>query len=380
MAAPEPDFTQLAHPGVRGLAPYEPGKPIESLRREYGVTEVIKLASNENPLGASPQAVEAAAAAMHSSHRYPDGNGFELRAAIAERHGVDPERVTLGNGSNDVLVLLAQAFLGPGRRAVFSAHAFAVYPIVTQAAGAEAHVVPALPLDSAQPRGHDLVAMAEAVDESVSVVFIANPNNPTGTWLDGTALRSFLDQIPVQTLVVVDEAYFEYAATEVDDLDASRWLEAYPNLVVTRSFSKIHGLAGLRVGYAISHPAVAELMNRVRQPFNCSQPAQAAALAALLDPDHVERSVALNREQRERLRHGLEALGFIPLPSACNFLTFDAGSRAPAIYEGLLRSGIIVRPVDAYQLPNHLRVTVGTPEENRAFLAGLEAQLAEGAA
>ncbi len=379
MAAPEPDFSALANPGVRGLAPYEPGKPMAALRREYGVDEVIKLASNENPLGPSPRAAEAAAAAVSDSHRYPDGNGLELREAIAERHGVDPARVTLGNGSNDVLVLLAQTFLGPGRRAVFSAHAFAVYPIVTQAVGAAARAVQALPAAAEQPYGHDLEAMRAAVDETVSVVFVANPNNPTGTWVGGDALRRFLDAVPRETLVVVDEAYFEYAATEADYPDASRWLDAYPNLVVTRSFSKVHGLAGLRVGYALSHPAVAELMNRVRQPFNSSAPAQAAAVASLADTEHLERSVALNGEQREVLRRGLVALGFAPLPSVCNFLTFDAGPRAAAVHEGLLRSGIIVRPVDAYELPNHLRVSVGTPEENQALLAALSRQVQEGA-
>ncbi len=375
MAASESAFLELAHPGVRGLAPYEPGKPIEELRREYGVEEVIKLASNENPLGPSPRAAEAATAAVQAGHRYPDGNGFDLRNAIAERHGIDPQRVTLGNGSNDVLALVAQTFLGPGRRAVFSAHAFAVYPIVTQAVGAEARVVPALSAEHPeQPRGHDLEAMAAATDESVQVVFVANPNNPTGTWLGADALRRFLDAVPERTLAVVDEAYFEYAVEEADYPDASRWLDDYPNLIVTRSFSKVHGLGGVRAGYALSHPAVAELMNRVRQPFNCSAPAQAAALASLGDAEHLQRSVALNTEQRALLRRGLEELGFAPLPSAGNFLTFDAGARAGEINEGLLRSGVIVRPVDAYELPGHLRVSVGTPAENRTFLAALSRQ------
>ncbi|ABM61353.1 histidinol-phosphate transaminase [Halorhodospira halophila] len=381
MAVPEPPFLEQANPGVRGLAPYEPGKPIEALRREYGVEEVIKLASNENPLGPSPRASEAAAAAVQEGHRYPDGNGFELRHAIAERHGIDPQRVTLGNGSNDVLALVAQTFLGPGRCAVFSAHAFAVYPIVTQAVGAEARVVPALAADHpAQPRGHDLEAMAAATDDTVQVVFVANPNNPTGTWVGAEALRRFLDAVPARTLAVVDEAYFEYAVEEADYPDASRWLDDYPNLIVTRSFSKVHGLGGLRAGYALSHPAVAELMNRVRQPFNCSGPAQAAAAASLADAEHLERSVALNTEQRALLRRGLEELGFVPLPSAGNFLTFDAGARAAELNEGLLRSGVIVRPVDAYDLPGHLRVSVGTPTENRTFLAALSRQLHGGAA
>ncbi|MBK1726155.1 histidinol-phosphate transaminase [Halorhodospira neutriphila] len=373
------DFSALAMPGVRGLAPYEPGKPIDELRREYGVSEVVKLASNESPLGPSPRAAEAASAAGAAAHRYPDGNGFALKAAVAERHGVPPERVTLGNGSNDVLVLLAQAFLGPGRTAVFSAHAFAVYPIATQTVGATARVVPALPAEAEQPYGHDLEAMLAAVDETVSVVFVANPNNPTGTWLTEGELRGFLDRLPARVIAVVDEAYFEYAAAEPGYPDASRWLEAYPNLVVTRSFSKVYGLAGLRVGYGLSHPAVADLLNRVRQPFNCSAPAQEAAAAALADEAHTRRAVALNDEQRRILREGLEAMGLRVLPSAANFLTFYAGEQAAQIHEGLLRRGVIIRPVAGYDLAGWLRVSVGTAAENRTFLEAL-AELRPGAA
>lgn len=380
MAANQPDFSTLAQAGVAGLAPYEPGKPIETLRREYGVREVVKLASNENPLGPSPRAAEAAAEAAREAHRYPDGNGFELKAAIGARHQIDPACVTLGNGSNDVLALIAQTFLAPGRQAVFSAHAFAVYPIVTQAAGAQASVVAAQPSSAHQPYGHDLPAMAAAAESGAHVAFVANPNNPTGTWEGEEALRQFLDRVPLSVIAVVDEAYFEYGAAEAGYPDASRWLDAYPNLVVTRSFSKVHGLAGLRVGYALSHPDVAELMNRVRQPFNCSAPAQAAAVASLADAEFLERSVALNSEQRELLRAGLEGLGYRPLPSAGNFLTFDAGPEAANLNEQLLRRGVIVRPVDAYQLPNHLRVSVGTPAENRAFLGALATAAGGGAA
>lgn len=369
------NFMQLAVPGVRGLAPYEPGKPIDELRREYGVSRVIKLASNENPLGPSPRALEAAREALSETHRYPDGNGFDLKAAIAERHGISADQVTLGNGSNDVLALVAGAFLGPGRKAMFAEHAFAVYPIVTQATGAEALVAPAFGGEAAQPHGHDLAAMGELIDASVAVVFVANPNNPTGTWLEEMELRSFLERVPADTIAVVDEAYFEYATSEPGYPDASRWLDEYPNLVVTRSFSKVHGLGGLRVGYALSHPQVAELLNRVRQPFNCSTPAQVAATASLADSEHIERSVAMNNEQRDVLARGLEELGLPPLPSVGNFLTFNAGEHAAAINEGLLRNGVIVRPVDAYGLPGYIRVTVGAPAENRTFLAALAEQL-----
>ena len=373
------DFSELAVPGVRGLAPYEPGKPMAELRREYGVDDVIKLASNENPLGPSPAAVEAAREAAAELHRYPDGNGFELKAALAARHGVEPERVTLGNGSNDVLALVAQAFLGPGRVSVFSAHAFAVYPIVTAAAGATPRVVPALGAETEQPCGHDLDAMAGAIDDATRVVFVANPNNPTGTWVGEGALGAFLDRVPPEVIAVVDEAYFEYAVAEDGFPDASGWLDRYPNLVVTRSFSKVHGLGGARAGYALSHPQVADLLNRVRQPFNCSAPAQAAALAALGDHAHVARSVALNSEQRGWLRGELERLGLPVLPSAGNFLTFKAGAAAPAVTEGLLRAGVIVRPVDGYGLPGSIRVTVGTAAENRRFAAALERTLQGGA-
>ncbi|MBK1734518.1 histidinol-phosphate transaminase [Halorhodospira abdelmalekii] len=372
---PPIDFARLAVPGVRELAPYQPGKPIEELRREYGVSRVIKLASNENPLGPSPKAAQAASEVLGEVHRYPDGNGFSLKAAIAGHHDLGVEQITLGNGSNDVLALIAQAFLGPGRCSLFSAHAFAVYPLVTQAAGAEARVVPALGSEAAQPYGHDLKAMAEALDEGVSVVFIANPNNPTGTWVSEPELREFLAAVPPQVVTVVDEAYFEYAASEPGYPDVSRWLADYPNLVVTRSFSKVHGLGGLRVGYALSHPQIADLLNRVRQPFNCSAPAQAAAAASLVDHEHIERSVALNREQREVLAKGLYELGLSVLPSIGNFLTFSAGPHAAQINDGLLRSGVIVRPVDAYELPGYIRVTVGTPAENRAFLSALAEQL-----
>ncbi len=374
MASQPIDFTELAVPGVRGLAPYEPGKPMAELRREYGVDDIIKLASNENPLGPSPAAVEAVQRSAGDLHRYPDGNGFELKAALAAHHGVAPERITLGNGSNDVLALVALAFLGPGRVSVFSAHAFAVYPIVTCAAGATARVVPALGPETAQPHGHDLEAMAAALDGDTRVVFVANPNNPTGTWVDEDALGAFLDRVPPEVIAVVDEAYFEYAAEEDGFPDASRWLDRYPNLVVTRSFSKVHGLGGARVGYALSHPGVADLLNRVRQPFNCSAPAQAAALAALGDRDHVARSVALNREQRAWLRGELERMGLAVLPSAGNFLTFQMGDASAEVNEGLLRAGVIVRPVDNYGLPGAIRVTVGTAAENRRFITALERQ------
>ncbi|NIR59182.1 MAG: aminotransferase class I/II-fold pyridoxal phosphate-dependent enzyme [Gammaproteobacteria bacterium] len=283
-----PTFLELAAPGIAGLEPYQPGKPLEALAREYGVRDAVKLASNENPLGPSPRALEAARAALRQVSRYPEGGGEQLKAALGHRHGVEPRCITLGNGSNDVLELLARVFLTPDHAAVLSEHAFAVYPIVTQATGAEARVASAQGPDAAMPNGHDLEAMAARVTDRTRVVFVANPNNPTGTWLDAGALEAFVAALPSHAIAVIDEAYFEYVETPGYP-DAVKWLERYPNLVVTRTFSKVYGLAGLRVGYAVSHPEVADLMNRVRQPFNVNAVGQAAALEALDDREHLRK-------------------------------------------------------------------------------------------
>lgn len=362
--------------GVRGLRPYEPGKPLSELEREYGITDAVKLASNENPLGPSPLAVAAAAEVVPHMARYPDGAGFELRSALARLHDVEPASVTLGNGSNDVLDMIARVFLGPGRNAVFSRHAFAVYPIATQAVGAEARIAPALPDDHAMAYGHDLDAMAGMVNAHTRVVFVANPNNPTGTWIGASDLESFVRSLPRHTVVVVDEAYFEYVQ-EADFPAASRWLAQYPRLIVTRTFSKVHGLAGLRVGYGLSHPEVADLLNRVRSPFNVNAPAQAAALAALQDGEHLRRSVRINNQGMEQLRAGLDAMQLRVLPSVGNFLCVDVNQAGAEIYQRLLRRGVIVRPVGSYELPNFLRVTVGTEKENQRFLSALAQALAE---
>jgi histidinol-phosphate aminotransferase len=358
------DFFSLATPGVRALDPYQPGKPIEELAREYGLTDIIKLASNENPLGPSPLAIKALQGLESSLHRYPDGGGFVLKKALAERLGVAMEQITLGNGSNDVLELAARAFATPETEVIFSEHAFAVYPIVTQAVGAKAVVTPA------KDWGHDPIAMAQAVTDRTRLIFIANPNNPTGTWVDAQALRQFLKAIPPHVLVVVDEAYFEYVDAP-DYPDCLTWLGQFPNLIVTRTFSKIYGLAGLRVGYAVSHPDVANLLNRVRQPFNVNSLALSAATAALNDEAHVIRSRAVNRASLEQLSHGLTELGLRFIPSVGNFITVEFDRPGVEIYQALLRQGVIVRPVANYGMPNHLRVTVGLEEENTRFLKSL---------
>jgi histidinol-phosphate aminotransferase len=365
------DYSDLAAPGVLDLTPYTPGKPIDELEREYGVSDSIKLASNENPLGASPKALEAARSVIDDVWLYPDANGFHLKQALAEKHDVPVEAITLGNGSNDVLVFLAQAFLQPGLEAVFSQYAFAVYPIATQMVGARARIAPALPADHpAMPLGHDLRGLFERVGDDTRLVFVANPNNPTGTWIDGDRLKDFIGSLPPQVICVVDEAYTEYA--ESDTLgDASTWLEEFPNLVVTRTFSKAYGLAGLRVGYALSNPGIADLLNRVRPAFNVNAVGLAAARAALDDTAFIERTRRVNTEGMRQLGEGLEKLGLAVIPSAANFLLVGFDRPGAALDEPLLERGVIVRPVANYGLENYLRITIGTREHNERLLAAL---------
>ncbi len=355
-------------PGVANLTPYVPGKPIAELERELGISGSIKLASNENPLGCSPKALEAMRATLGEVSRYPDGAGFALRQALAEKHAADPAGVTLGNGSNDVLDMIARVFLYPGAESLFSQYAFAVYPISSQAVGADLKMAPA------RDYGHDLEAMAEMMSDQTRVIWIANPNNPTGTWLREAELRAFVEAVPAEVICVVDEAYVEYVA-EPDYPDASRWLADFPNLIVTRTFSKAYGLAGLRVGYGLSHPAVADLLNRVRQPFNVDALAQAAALAALDDPEFIRRSVAVNAQGMQQLLAGFQALGLNSIPSAGNFIAVDLGQDAAPIDQALLREGCITRPIGGYGLPHHLRVSIGLAEENARFLEALKTVL-----
>jgi len=368
------DTNLLPTAAVEKLQPYVPGKPISELEREYGITSSIKLASNENPLGPGPAALAAISAGARELGLYPDGNGFELKRALARKHQCSPDAITLGNGSNDVLVIIAETFLDQHSEAVYSQYSFAVYPIAVQACGAMARVAAALPETSAMPLGHDLDAMAALVNANTKVVFIANPNNPTGSWLPVQALREFITGVPASTLVVVDEAYIEYVA-EADHADASQWLQEFPNLVVTRTFSKAYGLAGLRVGYALSSPAIAGLLNRVRQPFNVNSLALAAACGALQDGEHLQRSVLLNRTGLQQLRLGLQGLGLRAYASRGNFVLFDCGRPVQPVYQALLRQGVIVRPVGNYGLPNHLRVTTGTSEQNQRMLQALQIAL-----
>lgn len=370
---------QLATSAVRQIAPYQPGKPIEELERELGLRDIIKLASNENPFGASPLALAAMHRAVDNIGLYPDGSGHELKTKLAALHGMEREQITLGNGSNDVLVLVAEAFLTPEFEAVVSQYAFAAYPIAVAATGATLRIVPARPITDRMPLGHDLAAMRAAVTLRTRVVFIANPNNPTGTWLSPSELQAFLGDLPSHVIVVLDEAYFEYART-IPLQDGMQLLARFPNLVVARTFAKAYGLAGARVGYAVSHPEVADVLNRVRQPFNVTSPSLAGASAALDDQAHVERCVAVAVAERERMAPRLAALGLKTIPSAGNFLLVHFGSRAARVNESLLRAGIIVRPVAAYGLSDYLRITVGTPEQNDRLLATLASILVASAA
>jgi len=363
-------FDEFVSPGIRALNPYQPGKPISELEREYGVSNIIKLASNENPLGPSPKAVAAIKAALDESHLYPDGGGFDLKKKLSQRLGVDPGWITLGNGSNDVLDLICRVFLTPKDEAIYSQYAFGVYPIGIQAVNAIARVAAAYPADHEQPLGHDLDAMADLVSDKTRLVFIANPNNPTGTWVTEAPLRKFIENLPESTVVVVDEAYFEYVDKEGYP-NTMPWVAQFPNLVVSRTFSKIYGLAGLRVGYFVSQPHIADVINRVRHPFNVNSLALVAAEAALDDEDHLARSRQMNLQGMQQLSTGLDQLGLRYARSAGNFLLVDMGSDAMPFYDALLRQAVIVRPVANYKLPNHLRMTVGTSSENERLLTAL---------
>jgi histidinol-phosphate aminotransferase len=354
-------------PYVRGISPYVPGKPITALAREMGlpVESIVKLASNENPLGMSPKARAAVEKAIAGIERYPDQ--FELIAAIADRLGVGQNQVVLGNGSNDVLDLAARVFLAPGRSSVFSQHAFAVYPLATLSTGAACIAAPA------KHYGHDLDAMKAAIRPDTRVVWIANPNNPTGNFLPYAEIRAFIKTVPADVAVVLDEAYNEYLPP-AERVDTVAWLKEFPNLVITRTFSKIYGLAGLRVGYAVASPELADLMNRVRQPFNVNNLAIAAAIAALDDHLFIAESFELNRRGMEQIVAGLKRLGLEHIPSHGNFVTFAVKDGA-AVNQKLLKEGVIVRPIGGYGLPNHLRVTIGLETENARFLAALEKSL-----
>jgi histidinol-phosphate aminotransferase len=366
---------QLAVPAVRHLSPYVPGKPISELERELGIRDIIKLASNENPHGPSAQTRDAMRAALADIWLYPDGSCHELKQALAQHLGVGAHCLSIGNGSNDLLMLLAEAFLTPAHSAVYSQYGFAIYPLVIRETGARALMAPALARASAMPFGHDLAAMAAAIAVDTRLVFIASPNNPTGTWLQERALRDFIQNVPDTTLVVLDEAYFEYGQVRGAQ-NGLAWVADHPNLVVLRTFSKAHGLAGIRVGYAISHPEVADVLDRLRPAFNVNLLAQAGAIAALSDATHMRRAVDITMRELTRVEQALTRQGLWCAPSAANFLLVEVGERAAEVFQQLLQAGMIVRPVAGYGLPHCLRISIGLPQHNDRLLALLPPILA----
>ena len=357
------------HQGIAALNPYKPGKPVEELARELGLDDIIKLASNENPRGPSPSVAAAVQAACGELTRYPDGSGYLLKTALAQHIGVDAAQITLGNGSNDVLDLVARVTVEPGSQVVTAQHSFVVYRLATVSAGGELIEVPA------KDYGADLGAMLDAVGPKTRTVFIANPNNPTGTWLASTPLKQFLQSVPENVWVVVDEAYFEYVA-DPEYPNCTQWLAEFPNLIVTRTFSKAYGLAAVRLGYAVSSSTMADLMNRARQPFNCSSLALAAGVAALEDQGYVQESVALNNAGMQQLLAGFAQLGLASIPSLGNFVCVDCGRPGAQVFEAMLQKGVIVRPVAEYGLPDHVRISVGLEAENARCLEALTAVLA----
>lgn len=357
------NFSELALRCVTQLHPYIPGKPIEELERELGISNIVKLASNENPLGPSDNVLSAINEASKELARYPDGNGFSLKRVLADKYQCAIEQITLGNGSNDVLELIARAFVSTDDEVMFSEYAFAVYPIVTQAIGATAVVVPA------RNYGHDLEAMATLITDKTKLIFIANPNNPTGTYLDSKRLERFISNVPSHTLVVLDEAYVEYGDNEMESI---AWLSQYDNLIITRTFSKAYGLAGLRIGYGLSHPEVADLINRVRQPFNANSLALAAATVALNDEHYLTQTKSLNDAGMAQLTAGFTLLDLDFIPSKGNFITVDVKRSGEKVFAELLQLGVIIRPVANYGLTNHVRVSIGLESENQRFLDALE--------
>jgi histidinol-phosphate aminotransferase len=358
----------LASPYLSGLIPYSPGKPIEEVEREFGISDSVKLASNENPLGPSPKALKAIAATLPAIHRYPDGGGYALRQTLSRHWGVPADSLILGNGSNELLELVGRSFLMPGDEVLYARQAFVVYDMVAQVTGATKVSVPL------KDFAHDLPAMHAAITPKTKLIFLANPNNPTGTCVDPRKLEAFLAAVPADVVVVLDEAYYEYVPAQRAP-DALQFVRNGRWLLVLRTFSKIYGLAGLRIGYGIGPAPLISLLNKVREPFNTNSVAQVAAIAALGDVEHVRASQAANEAGRAFLTEQLEAMGFSVIPSVANFLLVDVGRPGGPMTDALLRRGVIVRPVGGYGFPTHLRITIGTTEENGKCVAALKAVL-----
>lgn len=357
-------FFNVANEGVKSLSPYQAGKPIEELERELGITNIVKLASNENPFGFPESAKQAIIAQLDDLTRYPDANGFNLKMAVSKKFGVEPNQVTLGNGSNDLIELFAHTFASEKDEIIYSQYAFIVYPLITKAINATAREIPA------KNWGHDLDAFLAAINEKTKLIYIANPNNPTGNFLTEAEVDSFLAQVPSHIIVVLDEAYTEFTA-EDERLDSFGLMKKYPNLVVSRSLSKAYGLAGLRIGYAVSNPEISDLLNRVRQPFNCNSLALASAVAVMNDDAFVAKVAENNCNEMKRYEAFCQENNLEYIPSKGNFITIDFKRPAAPIYDALLREGVIVRPIAGYGMPNHLRISIGLPEENDRFFKAL---------
>jgi len=349
---------------IRSLIPYEPGKPIEEVEREYGIANSVKLASNENPLGPSPKAVAALRAKLDQLHLYPDGDCFYLKKYLANKLAVSPEQMIFGNGSNEIIELAARTFMRVGDEAVMAEQAFVVYQLIVQAVGGQCKQVPL------RDYTHDLGAIADAVTANTRIVFLANPNNPTGTIFHRDAWEKFLARISNDVLLIVDEAYFEYVR-DTDYPDSLRYHQVGRAILTLRTFSKLYGLAGLRIGYGVAPKELIALMQRVRQPFNVNAPAQWAALAALDDTDHVRKSLEVNRQGLEYLQTEFDKLKLKYVPSQGNFILVHVG-KGQEVFKQLLTQGVIVRPMGGYKFPEHVRVTVGTMEENRKFIEALQ--------
>lgn len=357
-------FVELANTSIRNLTPYQPGKPIEEVERELGLTDVIKLASNENPLGPSPKAMAAAQMALSKTQLYPDGNCYILKQALAKHLGVDTQQLTIGNGSENILEIIVKSYLTTQDAAIVSQYAFATIPLLIKAMGAKLITVPA------SEWGHDVNAIIAACTPETRILFIVNPNNPTGTYTTAQDFKKLLQAIPAHVLIIADEAYHEYI--EQDDYpNTLELLPRHPNLILTRTFSKVFGLAGLRIGYAISSPEIADILNRARLPFNTNAIGMLAAAAALNDQEFIARSVALNKQGKKQFEDAFKKMGISYIPSLGNFISIDLKKDAAETYQALLKKGIIVRPLTAYGMPNFLRVTIGTYEQNERFLTAL---------
>lgn len=359
-----PDFRALANAGISSLTPYQPGKPVEELERELGITSSIKLASNENPLGPSPNSLQVMHDALANLHIYPDGSCYELKEALARQLSVDTRQITVGNGSENILEIIGKAYLQSGDTAVISQYAFLTIPLIVQSFGAKVNTAAAVNWS------HNIDNMLNAIDDNTRVLFLVNPNNPTGTYTNQKEFTKLMNSVPPHIIVVLDEAYSEYI-TAPDYPDALTFLAHHPNLIISRTFSKAYGLAGLRIGYAVSSLEIADILNRARLPFNVNTLAAKAAVAALHDTDHVRKTVELNNHGMQQMIAGLRKLKLDFIPSLANFIAIDVED-GPAVYQKLLLEGVIVRPLKAYDMPRHIRVTIGTEEQNQRFLTSIE--------